>query len=310
MPWCPECKTEYREGITVCSDCGKELVENLEEVSDYVVLCPIDKEEVAKKLVQYLSYSNFESYYEYSNEEDCYPVYVHENELKKAKKAFNAFYTVELESLEKDANKKTLDTEVPLTNLSQEVEEDPDNLLSFEEDSPKSPLLQSQQEEEEKEKITSMMYDGGAYEKKSEKSKELRSTAITFFAFGIGGLILVILNVTGIISIINGTLAYIVMTCLFLGFIAIGANSVTRAKKTAKEAIEEEEKTTKINRYLEDNITEHVILSMKDNNLSEEANFIKIMEGIKSMVMNEFGTIDAAFLDYLVEEFYNNHFDE
>lgn len=27
MPWCPKCKTEYREGFTVCADCGGELVE-------------------------------------------------------------------------------------------------------------------------------------------------------------------------------------------------------------------------------------------------------------------------------------------
>ena len=26
MPWCPKCKTEYREGFAVCADCGSELV--------------------------------------------------------------------------------------------------------------------------------------------------------------------------------------------------------------------------------------------------------------------------------------------
>ena len=26
MLWCPVCKTEYREGFTVCSDCGTVLV--------------------------------------------------------------------------------------------------------------------------------------------------------------------------------------------------------------------------------------------------------------------------------------------
>lgn len=31
MPWCPKCKNEYREGITVCSDCGCTLVEELKE---------------------------------------------------------------------------------------------------------------------------------------------------------------------------------------------------------------------------------------------------------------------------------------
>ncbi|WP_312372392.1 hypothetical protein [Lachnoclostridium sp.] len=312
MPWCPDCKTEYRKGITMCNDCGKELVESLEEVSDYVILCSIEKEEVAKKLVKYLSYSNLESYYEYSNEEDCYPVYVHEPELKMAKKAFNAFYTVELESMEKDADNKNLDTETSLDSLSEEdnLKDNLDDLLdSMDDDSNESSRLKKKREEEEKDQIVSMMYDGGAYEKKSEKSKELRSTALTFFAFGIGGIAFVILNIMGVISFISGPLSYTVMTGLFIAFLAIGVNSVTRAKKTAKEAILEDEMTTKINRFLEANVTEQVITSMKDENSSEEANFIKVMEGIKKLVVKEFGSLDNAFLDYIVEEFYNNHFD-
>lgn len=27
MPWCPKCRSEYRQGFTVCADCGCELVE-------------------------------------------------------------------------------------------------------------------------------------------------------------------------------------------------------------------------------------------------------------------------------------------
>lgn len=34
MPWCPKCKNEYVEGITVCADCGTQLVDSLEEISD------------------------------------------------------------------------------------------------------------------------------------------------------------------------------------------------------------------------------------------------------------------------------------
>ena len=32
MPWWPNCKKEYVEGITLCADCGAKLVENLEDV--------------------------------------------------------------------------------------------------------------------------------------------------------------------------------------------------------------------------------------------------------------------------------------
>lgn len=45
MPWCPKCKNEYREGITVCSDCGCALVEELEEE----VPIAFDKEEEAEE---------------------------------------------------------------------------------------------------------------------------------------------------------------------------------------------------------------------------------------------------------------------
>ncbi len=31
MPFCPKCKAQYREGITVCADCKVELVDSLEE---------------------------------------------------------------------------------------------------------------------------------------------------------------------------------------------------------------------------------------------------------------------------------------
>lgn len=30
MPWCPKCKNEYKEGYTVCADCGSNLVDSLD----------------------------------------------------------------------------------------------------------------------------------------------------------------------------------------------------------------------------------------------------------------------------------------
>ena len=29
MAWCPQCRSEYRDGFAVCADCGTDLVESL-----------------------------------------------------------------------------------------------------------------------------------------------------------------------------------------------------------------------------------------------------------------------------------------
>ena len=36
MPFCPECKSEYRPGFTRCSDCEVDLVERLPEEHEYL----------------------------------------------------------------------------------------------------------------------------------------------------------------------------------------------------------------------------------------------------------------------------------
>lgn len=47
MPWCPKCRTEYREGFKTCNDCRVELVEDLGEVKPDLkeTLKDIDSEE-------------------------------------------------------------------------------------------------------------------------------------------------------------------------------------------------------------------------------------------------------------------------
>jgi hypothetical protein len=137
----------------------------------------------------------------------------------------------------------------------------------------------------------------------------MKSTAITFFSFGILGLIFVALNLLNVMKVVNGPIPYLVMSAMFIGFLLIGINSVGRAKKAAKEAVLEEETTEQIIAWLDNLVTPEALLSMKDSSLSEEANFIRVMENIKFIVTKQFGDLDDAYLDYVTEEFYNNKFE-
>ena len=46
MPWCPNCKNEYVDGIKECADCHVTLVEQLEE--DFVPVIFGEEEEIYK----------------------------------------------------------------------------------------------------------------------------------------------------------------------------------------------------------------------------------------------------------------------
>ena len=63
--WCPKCKTEYRDGITVCADCGTELVEGTAADFETVDICNLKDEQMADRFVEYLEYSEPELFAKY-----------------------------------------------------------------------------------------------------------------------------------------------------------------------------------------------------------------------------------------------------
>lgn len=244
MPWCPNCKTEYKEGILICADCSSKLVH--EQPAEY------EYEPLNGKKEEYLDKEDFD---------------------------------------QEDLDREDFDRE----NLNKEDFDQED--------------LDQEDEMKESEKVSKLMSESCAYVKKGDKAKEMKSTAITFFFFGIVGLVFVILNILEIVTMIQSIISYIAMTTMFLGFIFVGLNSVQRAKKAAVEAILEEETTKQINDFLTSMVTAESLQSMKDPSLDNEVNFIRILEALKFLVTEKFGQLNEAYLDYVTEEFYNQNFD-
>ena len=84
MAWCPKCKNEYREGITVCPDCGETLVSE-EELTDWTSVLFGEQDEM-EKLKDFLTYNGIrKSKLSFDEAEQVYELFVDAKEEKQAK---------------------------------------------------------------------------------------------------------------------------------------------------------------------------------------------------------------------------------
>ncbi len=328
MPWCPKCKSEYREGVTYCEDCKVDLVESLSGEQELVDLALLEKKAVAEKFKNYLQYSNIISEIVYSEENAAYIVRVSEKDAKKAKKHYMAFTTVESEQSVDDSKEESIEN----SNMNDAMEEsDPLDWVRSEETSDDSydgeskvnEYKETDETNDDKEDSFSSVTDdevlypeATTYIKKADQTKELKITAATFFIFGFLGIAYLILNIIGIISLTAGIIPYIVMGLVFTGFIIVGINSLLRSKKTAEEAVLEEETTNLLLEWLNNNmnletlntIKEDYIKSSKEKNISDEIIYLKQVYAIKKKITQDLGEMDDSYLETIIEEFYNDHF--
>ncbi|MBQ4529553.1 MAG: hypothetical protein IJA36_02920 [Lachnospiraceae bacterium] len=86
MAWCPKCKSEYKDGILVCSDCGVTLVEELKETDDNKVIMIASKEEAENYYELLKKFEIERAELIYNEESELYHVSVPESQVEKAKK--------------------------------------------------------------------------------------------------------------------------------------------------------------------------------------------------------------------------------
>lgn len=322
MPWCPNCKEEYVDGMKVCNDCGADLVDELPAESEYMNFLETDKEKFALKFVEFLHYSKVDSAtYEYNDETNQWIVSIKKDTQKKVKKLYSAFYSVELdEQLSKDESSDSSENED--IYYAEESSEDSEENEDSEEDDANSefsenPFVEDSSDamfdqEELKEIVESTKrkpVKNTVYVKKEEQYKDLKSTAGTFIVVSILGIAVLILNVVGIIHIFFGFLPYIVMGGLFVAFLFIGFQTYFSAKRVEKEIDQENDVTNAINDWLSKNVTTELLDSLTDSADSDEIRFFHKLEKMKEMISSEFGELDDSYLDRIVEEFYNQHFE-
>jgi len=288
MAWCPKCRLEYRKGITVCADCGTELVDHLEEEKKFQEIMSCESEELADKFLEFLTYSNLTSgIKEYQEKTKDYLVKVALEDGKAAKKLFQAFYLTEMN--------ETPALEPEDSNLQEEdfleSEEDTESLQSKSKNNPKN-----------------LKESSNIYVKREEKYNDLVSSAKIFYVFGVLGLIYVGINAAGILTFVNGAFSYTVYTVMFVACLVVGYTTQQSAKKTKSQIAEEEDLTTKVNQWLKNNITEESFTSIDEEGASDEVNYLNRTNYIKELLIKQFDGVDDSYADQIIEDFYNENF--
>lgn len=318
MPWCPDCKNEYNNDIQTCSDCNSTLVDSLDNVTtNDVKIIEIETEEIANKFIKYLQYCNIDSGTLILNKSTgTYLIFVDEEDETQARKYYKAFKTVELE--EPQGVQPTVSEE---ESIEEELFAEDEQLTVADTDSNKDAFDEFEDEFNKNESNTKALNsrgtktkelkkgkkNSGVYVKKRDQYNDLRSTFTLFTCAAIIGFVFLLLNAFKVLQIYNNPLQYIVTALMFVAFLYVGISSLLRSKKVYTEISEEEALTEQLTQWLISNITLENLNQSITEHLSDEMLFYKHLEIIKDRINNTFGEIDDAYLDYVVEDFYNTH---
>lgn len=149
-----------------------------------------------------------------------------------------------------------------------------------------------------------------AYVKKEEEYKELHSSAVTFFIVSIAGFIVLLLDRLKVIRIFYGIFPLVIMSGMLIGFLVIGFFTYKKSIVVRGQIKEENETTELITNWLLKNVTYEELENQTDPDESYEEKFYQHTDFIKEKITLQFGELNEAYLERLVEDFYNNHLEE
>ncbi len=327
--WCPKCKMEYREGITVCADCGTELVEELENLVD---VCEIKGEEPANEMMEFLKYSGIEKLKkEWVEETERFRILVDTRDVQKAEKLVHGYLLGKAEEqqagqlqqsreeldgvneaegyLAEDGMDADADGEPVTAEQGADAEEGSapmEGQAGTASDAGKEALFDEKVEEE----TVELLYhrEGKEFVKKSEKYKDVKFSGYTLILFGILGGVYLALTQLKVIPLSYDMLILCILGLLFAGFLVAGVVSLVKAGRIKKEIPAEEEEMEAINQWMEEEITEEKLAGWRDESVSDMENDLLVTAKFHRYVGEQFPEKDEGMIEKLVDDFYESHF--
>ncbi len=293
---CPKCKNEYREGFTVCADCGVALIEQEETLDRQRVI--YGTEEQMTNLKGFMEHNGIKGCeVQFGKEIGFYELWVPTKSVQKAGKYVQAFMMHEQERVEE---------------LKQQMRQQmqPQNRVKLAADDKWSEPVRDieigkRSEDEQKgedtsetnvESTTKKLYLNG-----EDKVKDYRSTGYCFTGLGLLGMVAVAIAVA--LEYLSLNITSGAMFVLFLLFFLIGIKSFMSVKSMAKEVEQSDNVIDAINAWCKDNLTQEKIDAMIDMEMdSPEMIYFERFNCIKKLINDKFMNLDQAFLDRFIDE--------
>ena len=296
MPWCPVCKSEYRSNFTLCADCNIPLVDSLEEAPKAIIF---GEKEVLLEMNEFLSVNGItEGFVAFDEDEKTDELFVPDEDMEEAKKIITVFLKQkELEAANSDEN--TL-LEAELEELAQ-LEESELNSEEFPAQSSAFPFKKAYEADT-------------VYIAKKEKATEYKTSAQTLLLVGIAGILLLILNAIGVITIPIGEttkyMIYFVIGGMFIIFIVVGLHSMKLYKHATLDAVKEESLISHIKKFLSETVSAESFSKEEETQsaASDEELYFSRIEKIKAIILESYPEIDHALLEKLSDDHYTELF--
>ena len=278
MPWCPRCKSEYREGFTVCADCGCQLVTG--EQTKTLVPLTFGEREQMEALQDFLRYNGIKDSELITDEQDGQSeLQVLPAELDRAAAAVRVFLSQEKQRNEAEGvNAQSVDTD---------GEDEAQELLR------------------ETSTVRKTFQGSSGYQDSSQRADDNRSSAWILLVIGILGLVLVTLSIAEVIPLKLGNpyLFYGVMIAVFLLFLVTGVMSMRSAKFFAKKAESENSLRSTLLDWCRENLKpDEIDREVSAADTPEEVLYFSRTSYIKEKLNHQFLNLDQDFLDKFVDD--------